>query len=44
MTRKNFVGLKDAVFESGSVKHVAQFTETLEKIADYVQIKYNNDR
>ena len=32
-------GLEDAVFESGSVEHAAQFTKTLEGIADYVQIK-----
>ena len=36
-------GLKDAVFESGSLKHAAQFTKTLEEIIDYIQIKYNSD-
>ena len=30
-------GLEDAVFESGSVEHAAQFVKTLEEIADYVQ-------
>ena len=37
------MGLKDAIFKSRSVKHAAQYTKTLEKIADYVQVKYNND-
>ena len=35
--------LEDAVFESGAVKHAAQFTKTLEEIANYVQKKYNSD-
>ena len=29
--------LKDAVFESGAVKHAAQFTKTLEEIVKYVK-------
>ena len=37
------MGLKDAVFKSGSVKHAVQFTKTLEQIADYIQVKYNRD-
>ena len=36
-------GLKDAVFESGTVKHAVQFTKTLQEIVDYIQIKYNSD-
>ena len=36
-------GLEDAFFESGSVKHAAQFTKTLEEIADYIKTKYNSD-
>ena len=35
--------LEDAIFESGAEKHTAHFTETLEKIAKYVQKKYNSD-
>ena len=30
-------GLEDAVFESGAMKCVAQFTKTLEEITNYVQ-------
>ena len=30
-------GLKDTVFESGAVKHAAQFMKILEEIANYVQ-------
>ena len=29
-------GLEDAVFESGAVKHAAQFMKTLEEISKYV--------
>ena len=36
-------GQEEAVFESGAVKHAAQFMTTLEKIAKSVQKKYNND-
>ena len=36
-------GLEDAVFESGAVKHAAQFTKMLEEIAKYIQKKYNSD-
>ena len=36
-------GLEDAVFENGAVKHAAQFTKTLEEIANYVQKKHNSD-
>ena len=31
------------VFEIGAVKHASQFTKSLKNIADYAQIKYNND-
>ena len=41
--RSKIDGLEDAVFESGAVKHAAQFTKTLEEIANYVQRKYNSD-
>ena len=41
--KSRVVGLKDAVFDSKSVKHAVQFDKTLEEIADYVQVKYNND-
>ena len=36
-------GLEDAVFESGAVKHAAQFTKTLEEIANYMEKKYNSN-
>ena len=36
-------GLEYDVFESGSVKHAAQFTTMLEDIADYIKIKYNSN-
>ena len=36
-------GLEDAVFESGAMKHAAQFTNMLEEITNYVQKKYNSD-
>ena len=41
--KSKVVELKDAVFESRSVKRAALFTKTLEEIADYVQVKYKND-
>ena len=44
MTRENSLSrLEDEVFKSESVNHAAQFTKTLEEIADYIQIKYNGD-
>ena len=36
-------GLEDAIFESGAVRHAAQFTKTVEALADYVQVKFNAD-
>ena len=36
-------GLEDAIFESGAMKHVTQFTKMLKEIADYVQIKYSSN-
>ena len=36
-------GLEDAVFESGAVRHAAQFTKTLGEIANYVQKKHNSN-
>ena len=41
--KSNVEGLKEAVFESGAVKHATQFTETLKEKAKYVQKKYNSD-
>ena len=35
--------LENAVFKSGSVKHAAQFTQTLEEISDHIQVRYNDD-
>ena len=35
--KSNVEGLVEACFESGTVKHAAQFTKMLEEIANYVQ-------
>ena len=43
LKKSKIKGLKYAVFESCSVKHAAQFTKTLEEIADNVQTKNNSD-
>ena len=35
--------IEDDVFKIGSVKNVAQFTWSLLNVADYVQMKYNDE-
>ena len=36
-------GLEVSVFESGTVRHAAQFMKTVEAIAKYIQINFNSD-
>ena len=35
--------IEDDVFEIGSLKHSFQFSNSLQNVGDYVQIKYNGD-
>ena len=41
--KRKFSRIENDAFKIGVVKHSSQFTKSLKNIANYAQIKYNND-